>query len=209
MPSTKLRRQKGRRQRGVERRGGDFMACVRARRGRYVLDFRDQSGVRQWKTLPKGTTKKEAEEELLKQRTKVQEKEFIPRKEIPTFGEIARLWLEGKKSNAGRTGKPIKETTLHHWQNHLDAYLIPTWENVRIDKLNTQAIEAARTQWQNKNKKHPLSPATVNKLLTTTAAIFDEAIRLGKLKYNPVASLCGTTASLSPRTIRPDDGQGA
>jgi len=35
--------------------------------------------------------------------------------------------------------------------------------------------------------KEAFSPATVNKLITTTAAIFDEAIRLGKIKRNSAA----------------------
>jgi hypothetical protein len=40
------------------------MAKVCKRRNRWVLDFYDQHGERQRITMPKGTTKKEAEEEL-------------------------------------------------------------------------------------------------------------------------------------------------
>ena len=40
------------------------MACVKFRRNRRVVDFYDQDGIRRWKTLPKGTTKHQANEQL-------------------------------------------------------------------------------------------------------------------------------------------------
>jgi len=41
------------------------MAKVVKRCGSYVLDFYDQSGIRRRETLPKGTLKAQANEELL------------------------------------------------------------------------------------------------------------------------------------------------
>jgi len=112
--------------------------------------------------------------------------EYIPPQNIPTFEEMAGRWLEEKKHNAGRDGKPVKETTLQHWRIHTGHHLIPTLGKYRLDRITTNLIEEMRFRWRDGGKT-PLSPATVNKLLTTTAAIFDEAVRLGKTKHNPAS----------------------
>ena len=98
---------------------------------------------------------------------------------------MAALWFENKKINAGKNGKPVKETTLDHWQNHIKSYLTPAFGDYRLDQLTTAAIEKRRLQWRDEGK---LSPITVNKLLTTTTAIFNEAVRLGKIKQNPASN---------------------
>ena len=35
---------------------------------------------------------------------------------VPLFKEMAETWFEGKKVNAGKNAKPVKETTLDHWK---------------------------------------------------------------------------------------------
>ncbi len=149
--------------------------------GRYQIDYRDQNGVRHRESFDR---EKQARATLDERRTKVREGEYIPPQNIPTFEEMAGRWLEEKKHNAGRDGKPVKETTLQHWQNHIRHHLIPTLGRYRLDRITTNLIEEMRFRWRDSGKT-PLSPPTVNKLLTTTAAIFDEAIRLDKTKHNP------------------------
>ena len=64
------------------------MACITKRRNRWILDFYDQHGKRRWKTLPKGTTKKKAKDELRAIEDQVSKGVFLPTQKIPTFKEV-------------------------------------------------------------------------------------------------------------------------
>ena len=147
------------------------MAIKKLASGWYQIDFRDRQGARHRESYP---TKRDAEAELDKKRVKVREGDYIARKDIPFFKAMAELWFENKKVNAGKNGKPVKETTLDHWGNHIETYLVPAFGSYRLDEIDTTAIEKKRLAWRDENK---LAPITVNKLLTTMTAIFDEAIR--------------------------------
>ena len=61
------------------------MACVAKRRGRYVIDFYDTYGKRRWITLPKGSTKKRANEALREIEDHLRKGIYIPDKKIPIF----------------------------------------------------------------------------------------------------------------------------
>lgn len=54
------------------------MACITKRRGRWVIDFYDQHGKRRWVTLPEGTTKTRAKEELRAIEDQVNKKMLLP-----------------------------------------------------------------------------------------------------------------------------------
>jgi len=55
------------------------MACVRYRRGRWVIDFYHQEGKRRRETLPKGIDRKGANEKLGEMERKVRRPMFPPR----------------------------------------------------------------------------------------------------------------------------------
>ena len=159
------------------------MAIKKLTSGWYQIDFRDRQGVRHRDSYP---TQKEAKDELAKKHIAVRNGEYIAPKDIPTFKAVAELWFENKKVNAGKNGKPVKETTLDHWKNHIDGYLTPAFGDHRLDQITTPAIEKRRLMWRDEDK---LSPITVNKLLTTMTAIFNEAVRLyGKAIGNPASN---------------------
>lgn len=158
------------------------MAIKKLSSGWYQIDFRDSQGGRHRKSF---TTLKDAKAALDEKRVAVRSGDYVAPKAIPTFKAMAELWFENKKVNAGKNGKPVKETSLDHWKNHLDTYLVPAFGDKRLDQISTPAIEAQRLAWRDENK---LSSITVNKLLTTTTAIFNEAVRLGKVKHNPASN---------------------
>ena len=72
------------------------MACITKRRNRWVIDFYDQQGKRRWKTLPKGTTKGEAREELRAIEDLVEKGAYLPIKKSG-FSDVAEMWLKVKK----------------------------------------------------------------------------------------------------------------
>ena len=158
------------------------MAIKKLASGWYQIDFRDRQRERHRESYP---TQKEAKAALDEKRVAVRGGEYVAPKTIPTFKAMAETWFENKKVDAGKNGKPVKETTLDHWKNHIDSYLTPAFGDLRLDQIATSAIEKRRLLWRDEDK---LSPITVNKLLTTTTAIFNEAVRLGKVKHNPASN---------------------
>ena len=79
------------------------MACVRFRRGRWIIDFYDQDGIRRWHTMPKGSTKKDANIKKGDLEKKVQQGSYTPPKEMPLFAEVADSWLTSKEPNIRHT----------------------------------------------------------------------------------------------------------
>jgi integrase len=158
------------------------MAIKKLPSGWYQIDFRDRNRERHRESYP---TKREAQEQLDAKRTAVRKGEYVAPKEIPAFKTMAELWFNSKKVNAGKNKRPVKETTLDHWKNHIDSYLVPAFGDYRLDQIESEAIERQRLSWRDENK---LAPITVNKLLTTMTAIFNEAMRRNKCKQNPAAT---------------------
>ena len=76
-----------------------------------VIDFYDQHGKRRLKTLPEGTTKKEAGKILQEILKLIEHGTYLTDKKIPTFSEMADEWLEYKKIN-------IREHTYSSYECH-------------------------------------------------------------------------------------------
>lgn len=76
------------------------MACISKRRGRYVVDFRDQNGKRHWESY---RTKKAAQKALGKRTTDVEEKTYFDPAMLPTFAKVAKSWLSVKRDHPAST----------------------------------------------------------------------------------------------------------
>jgi integrase len=143
--------------------------------GKYRIDWRDSEGRRYRKFFK---TRGEADKHLTKVKTEIQTGTFIPPREIPTFAKVAREWLEGKKANAYRPA------SLEQWRVHLENHLLNPAHgigNVRLDRVDVAAIERFAAE----RRSEGLAPQTVNKILTTAAAVFKFAIRHHKAVTNP------------------------
>jgi hypothetical protein len=75
------------------------MACIRKRRGKYMIDFYDTQGIRRWKTLPKGITKDKAREAFRALEDQLLRGVYIPDNKALTFSEIAQEWVKHKRAN--------------------------------------------------------------------------------------------------------------
>jgi len=109
------------------------MACIRKRRGRWVIDFYDQHGKRRWKTLREGTTKKKAKDELRAIEKQVAKGIFLPTKKIPLFSKVAEDWLEHKKPN-------IRETTREVYEGHVRNHFHDL-NDLKISVIQTATVE--------------------------------------------------------------------
>src|ERR1019366_5700705 len=92
------------------------MACIRKiEEGKYRIDYRDERGNRYRRFFE---TRREAESVLSDIRKKMDTGTYVIPKDVPTFAEVARTWMEGKKAGNYRP------STLQAWRTHLDVHLL-------------------------------------------------------------------------------------
>jgi len=151
------------------------MANVSKRRGRYVLDFYDHEGRRRWKTMPKGTTKKGAQEELNKILERLKLGNYIPKKKVPIFKEVAKEWLEHKKMNLRASTWAVYKG---HTKNHFDEFI-----NLKISQINTQMVE----EYINRRQEKGMNLSTLKKVLVSLGQIFALAVKRGYCIKNPLS----------------------
>lgn len=161
------------------------MACIRKRRNRWVVDFRDQSGTRRWESYKTRDEAKLALEQRLKQ---VRQGSFRSASQLPTLREVAAAWLTSKADR--------RASTIYLWQNHINVHIVPRIGDVRIDRITPQVVEESLRNDLLKARR--LSPQTINKVLGTLSAVFEYAERHGIVERNP--------ARLAER-LRVDTGQ--
>jgi integrase len=110
------------------------MACVVKRRGKYVLDYRDQYNVRHWESTD--GNKKEAEAILAKRLVDIGKGTHIaPKDRNIIFKEFSDQWL------STRDGK-IRPVTLSQYNDHLTRHLLPFFGHVRINQIDVSLIDA-------------------------------------------------------------------
>mgnify|MGYP001419263736 CR=1 FL=1 len=150
------------------------MACITKRRGRYVLDFYDQTGKRRWKTLSESTTKKEARVELRNIEDQVSKKAYLPSRTMPTFKTAAEDWLEYKKPFLRiSTWEVSKEYTEIHFKD---------LDTVKVDRITTAMLE----KWIRTKQEAKLKIGTIRRILVTLNQIFTYCVRHKYIQYNPL-----------------------
>jgi integrase len=145
------------------------MACVTKRRGKWVLDFRDQHGRRRWETYE---TKREAEDARAERRGQVKHRRYRAPSELPTFSAVAADWFGTKMDRA--------PATIDGWRNHIRHHLDPVFGPRRIDLIELVDIERFKNAEQQKSSR-----VSVNSYLTTLAAIFTYAQAHRYIQHNP------------------------
>ena len=154
------------------------MACITKKRGRMIIDFYDQNGRRRLKTLPEGTTKTKARKALREIEDYVDRGTYLPREGIPTFEKVAGSWLEYKKPN-------IRPSTHEQYQGHVKNHLAPYFGNIKINRVNFNAIEKFNIHCRDKG----VTPPTLKKFLVTLGSILKYAVQKGYCEFNPVREI--------------------
>jgi integrase len=150
------------------------MACIAKRRGRYVIDFYDTYGKRRWKTLPKGTTKKKANEALREIEDQLRKGIYIPDKKIPIFKEVANDWLDFKKSN-------VRKSTWEMYQGHIKHHFNDI-SKIRVNRITIASVEKFITTRQTQN----MNLTSLRKIITTLNQVMNYAVRHKYIEHNPV-----------------------
>jgi integrase len=133
-------------------------------------------------------TKKLADAALTKARGDRNEGVYIAPKSVPTFKEVADDWLTGK---AG-----CKPSTLDAWRVHIETHLLPL-HGLRVNQITIGKVESLRDALlrdvtekeatEEIPERKRLAAQTVNKVLTTAAAVLERAIRHNWCVKNPAA----------------------
>ena len=109
------------------------MACIRKRRGKWVVDYRDGAGIRRWKTYE---TKREAEDFLDVERPKTRQWSQSAVDPNITIGQYAVRWLELIKST-------IKARTYTRYEELWRVHLKPTLKDVQVRQLHRGSTRTA------------------------------------------------------------------
>lgn len=151
------------------------MACIRKRRGKWVVDFRDQSGRRHWKTF---STQKAAKDGLTELSKHVKDGTYVNPATLPSFEKVARDWLDAKRDHP--------RATWDYWRTQVERHFIPEFGPLRIDEVTTLRIEAFRNAKRDGTEgQKKLARATVNQLLQTLTRILGYAVKHRYILENP------------------------
>ena len=150
------------------------MACIAKRRGRYVIDFYDNTGKRRWKTLPKDARKKDANKALRDIEDLLEKGVYRPDRKIPTFKAVGADWLEQKRFN-------IRESTWNMYERHLKIHFEEI-DNLRINRINIATVE----RFISKRQKEDMNINMLRKLVVTFNQVMNYAVRCRLVDYNPV-----------------------
>jgi integrase len=150
------------------------MAKVAKRRGRYVLDYYDQKGIRHRETLRDGTTLKQAKDQLREIDEKIDRGTYIPEKKVPKFSEVAKQWLEHKKLNLREsTWSVYKGHTKHHFKE---------FDGLKVSRITTAKVEKFITDRQ----RQGMNISTIRKVLVSLNQIMAYAVRHRYIDHNPI-----------------------
>lgn len=151
------------------------MACIKKRRGRWVIDFYDQHGKRRWRTLKEGATKTEANkvmQDILKQ---VDHGSYLPDKKIPSFEKVADQWLKHKKLS-------LREHTFYSYECHVRINLKPFFGETKISRINYPSI----VKFISSETERGASVPHIKKSLIMLNGIMKYSVRQRYIDYNPV-----------------------
>ncbi len=167
------------------------MACIRKRRGRWIVDYRDVSGKRRWETIE--GNRADAEERLAKI---VSDGKPVRNSKL-TFGEYKEQWLRTYASTylKGSTVK-MYETCLKNYLGRFDRVVLTKITRNMVKELIAEQIKSG------------LSHSTVRNMIAPLRTILNQAIedKAGGLISNPAARVGkfnkrkDTTKEINPLT---------
>lgn len=163
------------------------MACVRKRRGKWVIDFYDQFGKRHWETV--GKNKKEAEERLAERTVEIHKGAYNPALSKTVLREYAERWLETyAKVN-------LKASTVKTYTESLNNHILPLMGHIPLKSIRRDMAVSLITDLVKKG----LSRNSVRVVHATLRTILNSALDEGILAANPALRLGKYTSSKTER----------
>src|SRR5437762_3731907 len=168
------------------------MACIRKRRGRYVVEHRDGAGIRRWVTC---ATRREAETVLIE---KAREGRQPTRPVVDpniTVSSYAERWLS-------QVAVTIKPRTLESYSQTLRKHVLPKLgptkvrmlhrgriKSFLVEKLREGKVKKVAEGDTTKERKLPLARDSVRIIHATLRALLNAAVDDGIIVANPADKL--------------------
>jgi integrase len=150
------------------------MACIKKRRGKWVVDYRDHQGRRRWETLGDKKSAQDRLSEILKGQGSGPIVE-----ESRTFQEYGEWWLENVAKGS------IKESTYQEYASVLKKHVYPalgTFLFVGVKRPMIRELIAAK-------KKEGLAQSTIRNIAAPVRGMYNQAIEDGITEKNPAARI--------------------
>ncbi len=159
------------------------MACVRKRRGKYVVDWRDGAGVRRWKTFDKKTDADAHRDKVGPQ---------ARQKLTPTVP--ATITLEGYGARwLTLIAHSVKPRTHASYTEILRLHILPTFGKIRVCDLDRGRIKALLSE----KLATGLEKRSVRNIHAVIRAVLNAALEDGLISANPAQRL-GKVMKLAP-----------
>ncbi len=200
------------------------MGCVRWRRGRWVLDFRDQHGIRR-REATKYTRQEDYEKAvklLGKREQETGEGQYLAKSAQKRFEDLAKAFSEAHiKVN-------LRHTSKRDYEGRLNNHLVPVFRGMKINTISVERVEQfradllAKIQSEHRIKceknnrtgcpHRDVGVRTVNKVLTLLGSMFRYAIKHRWASFNPASHVAklkkerrNTYAVTEDQILRPDE----
>ncbi len=148
------------------------MACVRRRRDKWVLDYRDQHGRRHWETVQ--GNRKDADGLLALRLHEVGRGNFEAKAEEKTFDEVMAAY------KTGHVDVNVRPTTRKDYEALLELHVLPHFKGMKVRAIAPQTVEA----WRNNLLAKGVGRRTVNKAHIQLGAMLRYAMRNRWVTYN-------------------------
>jgi len=153
------------------------VACIRKRRNKWVLDYRDHQGRRHWETVH--GNRKDAEQLLAQRLQEIGKGEYQAKNEQTTFDELSDAY------KTGHIAVNVRQSTRRDYERNIRRYLIPHFAGMKIRTISPEMIEAFRS----KLLEQGTGRRTVNKCHTLLSAMLRYALRYRWISYNAAAEV--------------------
>ncbi|HTU78346.1 MAG TPA: site-specific integrase [Solirubrobacteraceae bacterium] len=115
---------------------------------------------------------------------------------MPTFHEFASEWFERQTIEGGRQGKGLAPKGREDLQWRLSNHLLPAFASQRLDQISVEDVDRYRLA---KVRDGKLGVTSINKTLTTLAAILDAAVEYELIDRNPARGRRRRLPAAAPR----------
>jgi integrase len=151
------------------------MACIRKRRGKYVVDYRDSAGIRRWVTCE---TRRDAEAVLdEKRRESRQGTRPVVDPDITTE-DYSKRWL-------GIVQAAVKRATYESYSNTLRLHILPEFRSIKVRQVQRGRIH----EWLAGRLTSGYARESVRIMQAALRAMLNAAIDDGVMVTNPANGL--------------------
>jgi integrase len=151
------------------------LACVRKRRGKYVVDWRDGAGVRHWKSFDR-----KGDADSYRDKVGPEARQQL----APTVP--ANITVENYADHwTILIGQTVKRRTLARYKEILRLHLLPRFGKVRVHEMDRGRIKLFLSEKLNAG----LEKRTIRNIQSVLRAMLNAAIEDGVIATNPSAKL--------------------